>query len=136
VLAQAHHARCLADPVLNHPFSHAGQHPQHVDRLAAYWGEVLGGPPAFSATCGDESSVLALHCGNGDMGDLPQRFYDCFVAALDDAQLPNDREFRAALAAYMRWAVENLMRYTEADAVVPDGLPMPRWGWDGLQKPT
>jgi hemoglobin len=122
--------------VLNHPFSHAGQHPQHVDRLAAYWGEVLGGPPAFSATCGDESSVLALHCGNGDMGDLPQRFYDCFVAALDDAQLPNDREFRAALAAYMRWAVENLMRYTEADAVVPDGLPMPRWGWDGLQKPT
>ena len=37
-LARAHHERCLADPELNHPFSHPGQHPQHVERLAAYWG--------------------------------------------------------------------------------------------------
>jgi hemoglobin len=36
-LAAAHHARCLRDPELNHPFSHPGQHPQHVERLAAYW---------------------------------------------------------------------------------------------------
>jgi hemoglobin len=40
-LAAAHHARCLADPELNHPFSHPEQHPQHVERLAAYWAEVL-----------------------------------------------------------------------------------------------
>src|SRR6185436_17617144 len=46
-LATAHHARCLADPELNHPFSHPDQHPQHVERLAAYWAEVLGGPPRF-----------------------------------------------------------------------------------------
>src|SRR3954466_7800848 len=44
-LAAAHHARCLADPELNHPFSHADLNPQHVVRLAAYWAEVLGGPP-------------------------------------------------------------------------------------------
>lgn len=37
-LARAHHERCLADPELNHPFSHPGQHPHHVERLAAYWG--------------------------------------------------------------------------------------------------
>ena len=34
-LAAAHHARCLADPELSHPFSHPDQHPQHVERLAA-----------------------------------------------------------------------------------------------------
>ena len=34
-LATAHHARCLADPELNHPFSHPDQHPQHIERLAA-----------------------------------------------------------------------------------------------------
>jgi hemoglobin len=34
-LATAHHARCLADPELNHPFSHGDLHPQHVQRLAA-----------------------------------------------------------------------------------------------------
>jgi hemoglobin len=135
-LAQAHHARCLADPELNHPFSHADQHPQHVERLAAYWSEVLGGPATFSSTCGDESSVLALHSGNGQMGDLPERFYTCFVAALDDAGLPADAEFRDALRGYMRWAVDNVMAYAPADSVVPAGVPLPRWGWGGLQAPA
>ena len=30
LFAAALHARCLADPELNHPFSHPGQNPQHV----------------------------------------------------------------------------------------------------------
>ena len=59
-LAAAHHARCLADPELNHPFSHPGQHPRHVERLAAYWAEVLGGPPTYSQSCADQSHVLTL----------------------------------------------------------------------------
>jgi hemoglobin len=132
-LASAHHARCLADPVLNHPFSHADQHPQHIERLGAYWAEVMGGPPTFSESCGDEAGVLTLHAGNGAMGDLGERFYDCFVLALDDAELPSDPEFRAALRDYMRWAVDNVMSYSPKDAVVPSGIPMPRWGWHGLQ---
>src|SRR5213592_4874570 len=88
-LAAAHHARCLADPVLNHPFSHPDQHPQHVERLATYWAEALGGPPRFSASCGTHSSVLQLHAGNGGgMSDLGRRFVECFMAAADDAGLP------------------------------------------------
>src|SRR4051794_38930342 len=87
-LARAHHERCLADPELNHPFSHEDQHPKHVERLAAYWAEVLGGPAAYSEMWGDESGVLAMHAGNGDMGDLGERFRDCFVKAMDDANLP------------------------------------------------
>lgn len=132
-LARAHHARCLADPELNHPFSHGDQQPQHVARLAAYWAEVMGGPATYSSTCGDESGVLALHAGNGPMGDLPERFFACFVRALDDAGLPSDPEFRAALTAYMRWAVDNVMAYSAHDAVVPAGVSMPRWDWGGLQ---
>ena len=42
-LTRAHHERCLADPELNHPFSHPGQDPHHIERLAAYLAEVLGG---------------------------------------------------------------------------------------------
>jgi hemoglobin len=129
-LARAHHARCLADPELNHPFSHEDQHPEHVERLAAYWGEVLGGPPAYSSACGDESGMLTMHSGNGDMSDLGDRFVACFVAALDDAGLPDDPRFREAMRAYMRHAVDNVLSYgdlQEAEA----GLPMPRFGWDG-----
>jgi hemoglobin len=129
-LARAHHARCLADPELNHPFSHEDQHPHHVERLAAYWAEVLGGPPRFSQECGDQSAVLDMHAGNGDMGDLGERFERCFVAAMDDAALPEDAEFRAAMAAYMRWAVDDVLSYEEKRDV-REGMALPRFGWDG-----
>jgi hemoglobin len=131
-LARVHHARCLADPELNHPFSHDDQHPEHVERLAAYWGEVLGGPPAYSRECGDESGLLQMHAGNGDMGDLGERFLDCFVHALDDAALPADPAFRKAMRDYMRFAVDNVLSYSAEGTVVPPGERVPQWGWDGL----
>jgi hemoglobin len=134
-LARAHHARSLADPELNHPFSHDDQHPQHVERLAAYWAEVLGGPSTYSDACGDQTAVLQMHAGNGDMSDLGERFVRCFDAAVDDAGLPADPAFRAALHDYMRWAVDDVLAYSPEGAVVAPGAPMPRWGWDGLQAP-
>jgi len=132
-LAAAHHARCLADPELNHPFSHPDQHPQHTERLAAYWAEVMGGPPSYSQSCGDQSSVLQMHAGNGDMTDLGRRFVECFVQAADDAGLPADPAFRAALRAYMQWAVADVLTYSPQGASVPNGVAMPHWSWDGLQ---
>jgi hemoglobin len=132
-LATAHHARCLADPELNHPFSHDDANPEHIARLAAYWGEVLGGPPAFSESLGDQNSVITMHTGNGDMGDLGERFLGCFIGAMDDANLPADQEFRAAMADYMRWAVDDVLSYAEPEDVGP-GKSMPHWGWDGLQE--
>ena len=132
-LAAAHHERCLADPELNHPFSHPGQHPQHVDRLGWYWAEVMGGPPRFSQECADHSAMLRMHAGNGDMSDLGRRFVACFVQAADDAGLPADPEFRAALRAYMEWAVAEVLTYRGPAEDVPAGLAMPRWSWNGLQ---
>ena len=132
-LARAHHRRCLQDPELNHPFSHPGQHPQHVERLAAYWAEVMGGPPLYSRSGGDHSSLLHMHAGNGEMGDLGARFIECFVGAADDAGLPDDPEFRMVLRAYMQWAVDEVLSYSAVDAAVPAGMVMPRWSWDGLQ---
>jgi hemoglobin len=135
-LAAAHHARCLADPELNHPFSHPDQNPRHIERLGAYWAEVMGGPPVYSQSCGDQSSLLRMHAGNGDITDLGRRFVDCFVRAADDAGLPADPEFRAALRSYMQWAVDDVLVYSPVDAEVPAGVRMPHWSWDGLQPPT
>jgi hemoglobin len=134
-LADAHHARCLADPELNHPFSHPGQHPEHVQRLALYWGEVLGGPPEFSSNCSDQTAVLQMHAGNGDMTDLGRRFVRCFSEAMDDAGLPADPDFRTAMVSYMRWAVDGVLEYPAPGSLVGPGQPMPRWGWDGLETP-
>lgn len=131
-LARAHHARCLADPELNHPFSHPGQNPQHIERLAAYWGEVLGGPPEYSRHCGNQTDLLAMHAGNGDMSDLARRFVDCFMGAADDAGLPDDEPFRQALRSYMEWAVGEFNGHPTGAHTVTSGLSTPRWDWDGL----
>lgn len=133
-LASAHHARCLADPQLNHPFSHPGQHPKHVERLAAYWAEVLGGPPTYTQECGDHAWILHLHCGNGDMSDLGRRFVDCFVGAMDDVGMPADQEFRTAMRDYMVWAVADVLAHDDCDSV-PAAAPLPHWSWDGLVSP-
>jgi hemoglobin len=135
-LATAHHARCLADPELNHPFSHDDLDPRHVERLASYWAEVMGGPPLYSALPADQSALLRMHAGNGDITDLGRRFAECFVAAADDAGLPDDPEFRAALRAYMVWAVDDVLAYSAEGSVVPRGVPMPRWSWEGLVAST
>ena len=37
-LAEAWHSRVMADEIVGHAFSH-GFHPQHSERLAAYWAE-------------------------------------------------------------------------------------------------
>ena len=131
-LAGAHHTRCLADPVLEHPFSH-GINPDHVMRLASYWAEVFGGPSTYSATYGGQSELLRMHAGNEMDADLGERFVACFVAAADDAGLPDEPELRAALRAYMEWATGAMYSYNARDAVVPSGMAMPRWGWAGLE---
>jgi hemoglobin len=131
-LASAHHQRCLQDPELNHPFSHPGQHPQHVDRLAAYWAEVMGGPPVYSTSYGDQSGVVRMHAGNGDMTDLGRRFVACFMQAADDAGLPDDPELRSVLRAYMEWAVGDVLVDGGPEAVAA-GIAMPHWSWEGLE---
>lgn len=129
-LAAAHHERCLQDPELNHPFSH-GVNPQHIERLAAYWGEVFGGPAHFSESFGGHSAMLGRHAGQGAGEDFGPRFVACFMQAADDAGLPDDHDFRAGLRAYMEWAVSEVLSYAPSRAQVPAGLPVPRWSWDG-----
>ena len=68
----------------------------------------------------------------GRTTDLGRRFVECFVGAMDDAGLPADPEFRAAMRAYMEWAVAAVLVWSPEGSVVPAGAPMPRWSWDGL----
>jgi hemoglobin len=131
-LAAAWHARVMADEVVSHAFSH-GYHPLHTERLAAYWAEALGGPPAYSGTYGDESSVVRLHSGNGPHDDMDRRAITCFDEALVDAGLAGDPRLRQVLHDYFAWATTTTMaRYHRSADDVPDGLAIPHWSWDGL----
>jgi hemoglobin len=71
-LADAWHRRVMADEVVAHAFSH-GFHPRHVERLAAYWAEALGGPATYSDSYGDETTVVKMHSGNGEHEEMDRR---------------------------------------------------------------
>lgn len=131
-LAAAWHKRVLADEVVGHAFSH-GFHPQHVERLAAYWAEALGGPTTYSDHYGDETRVVKMHSGNGEHDEMNRRAIACFDLALADAGLDTDEALRQVLHDYFAWATNTTMyRYHQSAADVPHGLPIPRWSWSGL----
>src|SRR5215510_6112781 len=129
-LAHAWHARVMADEVVSHAFSH-GYHPQHTERLAAYWAEALGGPATYTGRYGDETSVVRLHSGNGQHEEMDARAIACFDLALADAGLAADARLRQVLHDYFAWATSTAMaRYPRSADDVPDGLPIPHWSWD------
>jgi hemoglobin len=132
-LAEAWHSRVMADDVVSHAFSH-GYHPQHSERLAAYWAEALGGPTTFSDMYGDGTSVVRIHSGNGVHEEMDRRAIVCFDQALEDIGLGAAEPLRQVLHDYFAWATTMTMsHYHESAADVPEGLSIPHWSWDGLQ---
>jgi hemoglobin len=130
-LADAWHARVLADEIVAHAFSH-GFRPDHTERLAAYWAEALGGPTTYSGTYGDETSVVRIHSGKGEHEEMDQRAIACFDQALDDVGLTDP--IRSVLSDYFAWATTTTMaQYHRSPDDVPDGLVIPQWTWDGLR---
>ena len=133
-LAHAWHERCLADPVVSHAFEH-GFAADHTERLAAYWGEQLGGPAAYSEELGDHSRVVRMHSGKGEHHEMDERAVACFAQAMDDARLPDDPELRATLGAWFRWGIGLMDAHPDSADDVPEGLALPRWSWEGPVDP-
>jgi hemoglobin len=132
-LAESWHRRVMTDEIVSHAFGH-GFHPQHQQRLAAYWAESLGGPTTYSDNYGDETSVVRIHSGNGLHEEMDRRAITCFDQALEDVGLTAAEPVRQVLHDYFAWATTTSMaRYHESADDVPEGLSIPRWSWDGLQ---
>ncbi len=133
-LAGAWHQRVLSDEVVSHAFSH-GFHPQHTERLAAYWAEALGGPTRYSAAYGDETSVVQMHSGKGQHAEMDRRAIACFDQALTDVGLVEPSPLRQVLSDYFAWATTTSMsQYPRSADDVPEGLRIPRWSWSGLEE--
>ena len=128
-LAHAWHQRCLADPEAQHPFSHPGLHPQHTERLAAYWGEMLGGPDAYSRELASVAHMVRIHSGNGPHPELDAATERCFGLALDDAGIPDDERLRSTLVAWFAWSNLIVNHTYEQPELVPDDLTLPHWSW-------
>ncbi|WAX93375.1 group II truncated hemoglobin [Aminobacter sp. NyZ550] len=119
--------KVLTDPVLGPVFRHmSGDHPAHV---AAFIGEVFGGPKDYSEAHGGHAAMISHHLNRHLTEEQRRQWIALLLDAADEAELPDDPEFRSALVAYIEWGTR-LAKLNSQDGAAPAlHEPMPRWGW-------
>lgn len=111
------------------PLFPGGVSEQHRVNVTRWWIEVFGGPPTYTETLGGYEAMLAHH---RQLAITPQqrlRLATLMSVAADDASLPDDPEFRAALMGYVEWGTRLALHNSQPGATVTEHAPVPRWGW-------
>ena len=101
---------------------------EHRDHVSVWWSEVLGGPSDYTAI-GGYPRMLARHLGLDISVEQRRRFVSLMSMAADDAELPEDPEFRAAIIGYLEWGTRLAMQNSKPGAQVVTEAPVPHWGW-------
>ena len=127
-MINAFYDRVEADDLLS-GFFPGGVHDEHRQHVAAWWGEVFGGPSTYSESLGGYEHMLSKHLDLGITPEQRLRFASLMSLAADDAGLPADPEFRSALVAYLEWGTRLAMGNSQLGAEVVEQAPVPRWGW-------
>ena len=102
---------------------------EHRDHVTTWWCEVMGGPPQYTELLGGYEHMLSKHLGLDISADQRLRFVTLLSRAADDAQLPSDPEFRAALIGYAEWGTRLAVHNSQRGAEIAEHAPVPRWGW-------
>jgi hemoglobin len=102
---------------------------EHREHVTTWWCEVMGGPAAYTEDRGGYEHMLAKHRGLEITPQQRLRFVTLLSQAADDAGLPDDPEFRAALMGYAEWGTRLAVHNSHAGADVAEHAPVPRWGW-------
>jgi len=110
-------------------FFPGGVHREHRRNVATWWIEVFGGPSAYTEELGGYERMLHKHLDLGITEEQRFRFASLMTLAADDADMPNDPEFRSALVAYLEWGTRLALGNSRMDAEVIRHAPVPRWGW-------
>jgi truncated hemoglobin YjbI len=115
------------DPLLGPLF--ADMAPDHPERVAAWLGEVFGGPPTYSERYGGYDRMVSRHVGKGLREEQRARWVQLLCKSADDAQLPTDPEWRAAFVAYLEWGSRIALENSQPGAHPPPHMAVPRWWW-------
>ncbi|MDT4938212.1 MAG: hemoglobin [Pseudonocardiales bacterium] len=127
-LINAFYDRVESDDLLS-GFFPGGVTRQHREHVTTWWIEVFGGPADYTATLGGYEQMLGHHRGLAITGEQRLRFAELMSRAADDAELPSDPEFRAALIGYLEWGTRLAMHNSQPGADLVQHAPVPRWGW-------
>jgi len=127
-MINAFYDRVEQDDLLS-PFFPGGVTVTHRQHVTDWWCEVFGGPAVYTEEHGGYENMLAHHI---DLAITPEhrlRFVTLMSLGADDADLPSDPEFRAALVGYLEWGTRIAMANSHAGAEVVPHAPVPHWGW-------
>jgi hemoglobin len=118
----------LGDPMLQ-PLFGAGE-PDHVDHLTKFEAESFGGPDDFTRQLGF-AHLIAVHRDLKITEAQRQRFVELYLAAADQAGLPDDRAFREALRSHVEFGSHVAMQnsHAETDDQLHPLREVPRWEW-------
>lgn len=115
------------DPVLEPVFR--GMDPGHARHVAAWVGEVFGGPAAYSAERGGHPHMVGRHVGRGITEAQRKRWVDLLLATADEVGLPADPEFRASFVGYLEWGSRLAVVFSGSSTTPEVPEPMPTWDW-------
>lgn len=121
------------DPLLAGLFSQMS--PDHPQRVAAWLGQVFGGPPAYSTSYGEYDRMISQHLDKALTREQRARWVLLLARSADEAGLPADAEFRAAFTAYLEWGSRIALENSQPGVHPPPHMPVPRWWWVCDAKP-
>ena len=127
-LIDAFYDRVESDELLS-PFFPGGVSEEHRRHVSLWWVEVFGGAGTYTDELGGYERMLAHHRNLSITAEQRLRFATTMSVAADDADLPDDPEFRAALVGYLEWGTRLAVANSQLDAEPPPHAPVPRWGW-------
>ncbi|OZC50222.1 oxidoreductase [Rhodococcoides fascians A21d2] len=116
------------DPLLS-PMFPGGVSEDHRAHVTLWWAEVFGGPDRYTTELGGYHRMLAHHIDLGITALQRRRFVELMSIAADDAELPDDPEFRSAFMAYVEWGTRLAFSNSQPNAELVADAPVPRWGW-------
>jgi hemoglobin len=102
---------------------------EHRRNATTWWCEVMGGPADYTDHHGGYEHMLGRHLGLGITREQRLRFVTLLSRAADDAELPADPEFRAAVIGYAEWGSQLALANSQSGAELAQHAPVPRWGW-------
>lgn len=132
-LLETFYARVPDDPVLAPVF--ATMSPHHTKHVAAFIGEVFGGPKAYSGAHGGHPNMVRRHVGRAITEAQRQRWMQLLLACADELGVPSDPEFRSALVGYLEWGTRLAVINSQPGADVTAEAAMPSWGWGEAKGP-
>ena len=119
--------RVPQDPLLAPLFAHMS--PEHVDHVARFVAELLGGPKTYSAELGGHPAMVRKHVSRGLTEDQRNRWMQLLLQCADECAVPADPEFRSAFVAYLEWGTRLAVINSQPGADVSAPASMPAWGW-------